>query len=74
MATLRYRGADLGVGRAPADDEGDLPFPVAESAHQRASSGPGPGQGRTQVGTSVALWLLLPLVIGWIRIQRSEIS
>ena len=32
------------------------------------------GQGWAQVGTSVALWLLLPLVLGWLRIERSEIA
>jgi ABC-type transport system involved in multi-copper enzyme maturation permease subunit len=32
------------------------------------------GQGWAQVGTSVALWLLLPLMAGWGRIQRSEIA
>jgi ABC-type transport system involved in multi-copper enzyme maturation permease subunit len=32
------------------------------------------GQGWAQVGTSAALWLLLPLVLGWVRIQRSEIA
>ncbi|GAB3345800.1 hypothetical protein [Modestobacter lapidis] len=32
------------------------------------------GQGWAQVGTSVALWLLLPLVVGWLRIQRAEIA
>jgi ABC-type transport system involved in multi-copper enzyme maturation permease subunit len=32
------------------------------------------GQGWAQVGTSVALWLLLPLVLGWWRITRTEIS
>jgi ABC-2 type transport system permease protein len=31
-------------------------------------------QGWAQVGTSVALWLGLPLVAGWIRITRSEIG
>ena len=32
------------------------------------------GEGWAQVGTSVALWLLLPLVLGWLRIRRTEIS
>ena len=32
------------------------------------------GQGWAQLGTSVALWLLLPLVLGWARITRTEIS
>jgi hypothetical protein len=32
------------------------------------------GQGWVQVGTSVALWGLLPMVLGWLRIQRSEIG
>ncbi|WP_051515962.1 hypothetical protein [Candidatus Blastococcus massiliensis] len=32
------------------------------------------GQGWAQVGTSVALWGVLPLVAGWIRIERSEIG
>ena len=32
------------------------------------------GQGWVQVGTSAALWIVLPMVIGWIRIERSEIS
>lgn len=32
------------------------------------------GKGWAQFGTSVALWLLLPLVVGWWRIERSEIA
>ena len=32
------------------------------------------GQGWAQLGTSLALWLLLPLVLGWLRIERSEIA
>jgi len=32
------------------------------------------GQGWLQLATSVALWLVLPMVVGWLRIQRSEIS
>jgi ABC-2 type transport system permease protein len=32
------------------------------------------GQGWLQVGTSVALWVVLPTSIGWLRIQRIEIS
>ncbi|MGY1717754.1 hypothetical protein ACI8AG_01720 [Blastococcus sp. SYSU DS0552] len=32
------------------------------------------GQGWLQVGTSTALWLLAPLVAGWVRVQRSEIA
>ena len=32
------------------------------------------GQGWLQVGTSVALWVVLPMAIGWLRIQRTEIS
>jgi ABC-2 type transport system permease protein len=32
------------------------------------------GQGWAQLGTSVALWLLLPLVLGWLRIERREIA
>ncbi|MCZ2839014.1 hypothetical protein [Modestobacter sp. VKM Ac-2985] len=32
------------------------------------------GQGWAQFGTSVGLWVLLPMVIGWVRIQRSEIA
>jgi ABC-2 type transport system permease protein len=32
------------------------------------------GQGWARVGTSAALWLLLPLVAGWVRIERSEIA
>jgi len=32
------------------------------------------GQGWLQVGTSVALWVVLPMVAGWLRIQRTEIS
>ena len=32
------------------------------------------GSGWLQVGTSVALWGVLPMVLGWLRIQRSELS
>jgi len=32
------------------------------------------GQGWAQLGTSTALWLVLPLVLGWLRIERSEIA
>jgi ABC-type transport system involved in multi-copper enzyme maturation permease subunit len=32
------------------------------------------GQGWVQVGTSAVLWIVLPVVIGWLRIQRSEIA
>lgn len=32
------------------------------------------GDGWLRVGTSTVLWLVLPLVVGWIRIERSEIS
>ncbi|TYP89153.1 ABC transporter permease [Blastococcus xanthinilyticus] len=32
------------------------------------------GQGWVQVATSAALWLLLPLVAGWIRVHRTEIT
>jgi len=32
------------------------------------------GQGWLQVGTSAALWVVLPIVIGWLRIERAEIS
>jgi ABC-type transport system involved in multi-copper enzyme maturation permease subunit len=32
------------------------------------------GQGWAQVGTSAALWFLLPLVVGWLRIERAEIA
>jgi ABC-type transport system involved in multi-copper enzyme maturation permease subunit len=32
------------------------------------------GQGWLQVATSVALWLALPMVLGWLRIRRAEIS
>jgi len=32
------------------------------------------GQGWLQVATSAALWVALPMVIGWLRIERSEIS
>jgi ABC-2 type transport system permease protein len=32
------------------------------------------GQGWLQFATSVALWGVLPMVAGWLRIQRSEIS
>ncbi|SOD97394.1 ABC transporter permease [Blastococcus haudaquaticus] len=32
------------------------------------------GQGWLQVGTSVALWGALPMVAGWLRIERSEIG
>jgi ABC-2 type transport system permease protein len=32
------------------------------------------GEGWAHVGTSAAVWLLLPLVVGWLRIQRSEIA
>ncbi len=32
------------------------------------------GQGWAQVGTSVALWLALPLAAGWVRIHRTEIA
>lgn len=32
------------------------------------------GQGWAQVGTSVALWLLVPLVLGWAGILRTEIA
>ena len=32
------------------------------------------GQGWAQVATSAALWIALPMVIGWLRIERSEIS
>jgi ABC-type transport system involved in multi-copper enzyme maturation permease subunit len=32
------------------------------------------GQGWAQVGTSVVLWLVLPMVVGWLRIRRTEIS
>ena len=32
------------------------------------------GQGWLQVGTSTALWLVAPLVAGWVRVQRSEIA
>jgi ABC-2 type transport system permease protein len=31
-------------------------------------------QGWVQVGTSVALWLVLPTVVGWLRIRRAEIA
>ncbi|WP_249522699.1 hypothetical protein [Modestobacter marinus] len=31
-------------------------------------------QGWLQFGTSVGLWVLLPMAIGWLRIQRSEIA
>lgn len=31
-------------------------------------------QGWLQFGTSVALWVLLPMTLGWLRIQRSEIA
>lgn len=32
------------------------------------------GEGWGQVGTSTLLWLVVPLVVGWLRVQRSEIS
>jgi hypothetical protein len=32
------------------------------------------GQGWLQVATSVALWGVVPMVAGWLRIQRSEIG
>jgi hypothetical protein len=32
------------------------------------------GEGWAQVGTSTLLWLVVPLVLGWLRIQRSEIA
>jgi ABC-2 type transport system permease protein len=32
------------------------------------------GQGWLQVGTSTALWVVLPIVVGWLRIERAEIS
>ncbi|SFF46778.1 hypothetical protein [Blastococcus tunisiensis] len=32
------------------------------------------GEGWAQVGTSTLLWLVVPLVAGWIRVQRSEIA
>jgi ABC-2 type transport system permease protein len=32
------------------------------------------GQGWLQVATSTALWLVLPMTLGWLRIQRAEIS
>jgi ABC-2 type transport system permease protein len=32
------------------------------------------GQGWLQVATSVGLWLVVPLVLGWVRIQRAEIA
>jgi ABC-type transport system involved in multi-copper enzyme maturation permease subunit len=32
------------------------------------------GQGWVQVGTSALLWIVLPLIIGWVRIERSEIA
>ena len=32
------------------------------------------GQAWLQLGTSAALWIAVPMVIGWMRIQRSEIS
>jgi ABC-type transport system involved in multi-copper enzyme maturation permease subunit len=32
------------------------------------------GQGWLQLATSSALWLLLPMVVGWVRIQRAEIA
>ncbi|MGY2003772.1 hypothetical protein [Blastococcus sp. SYSU DS1024] len=32
------------------------------------------GQGWLQVGTSAVLWLLAPLVAGWLRVLRSEIA
>lgn len=32
------------------------------------------GRGWLQVGASVALWGLLPMVLGWLRIERAEIS
>ena len=31
-------------------------------------------EGWVRVGTSLALWGLLPLVVGWLRIERSEIA
>jgi ABC-type transport system involved in multi-copper enzyme maturation permease subunit len=32
------------------------------------------GQGWLQVATSAALWIALPMVIGWLRIERAEIA
>ena len=32
------------------------------------------GEGWLRVGTSVAVWLVLPMVVGWIRIERHEIG
>jgi ABC-2 type transport system permease protein len=32
------------------------------------------GQGWLQVATSAALWIVLPMVAGWVRIQRAEIA
>ncbi|MGY1840611.1 MULTISPECIES: hypothetical protein [unclassified Modestobacter] len=32
------------------------------------------GQGWAQFGTSAALWVALPMVLGWLQIQRSEIA
>ncbi|WP_369138183.1 hypothetical protein [Modestobacter versicolor] len=32
------------------------------------------GQGWAQLATSAALWIVLPMVIGWLRIERSEIA
>ena len=32
------------------------------------------GQGWAQLGTSVCLWVVLPMLLGWLRIQRAEIS
>jgi len=32
------------------------------------------GQGWLQVATSVALWVALPMALGWLRIRRAEIA
>jgi hypothetical protein len=32
------------------------------------------GQGWLQLATSAALWIALPVLVGWLRIQRSEIA
>jgi len=32
------------------------------------------GEGWLRLATSVALWLVLPMAVGWVRIQRTEVS
>jgi ABC-2 type transport system permease protein len=32
------------------------------------------GQGWLQLGMSTTLWVVLPIVVGWVRIERAEIS